>query len=244
MHRPSWSRASLIVLLLASVVGVTMTTAIDVPVSDAIFAAGGDAWPLPHAGWTRAVGYEGPKYVVTVFALFLLTGLIRPGLLHALRLEVREAAYLLACLAIVPATIAALRGQSGIACANQLLRYGGEIPDWLGHFTFARLVAADGPHGCFPSGHASGGFALLALGMLDRKPSNRRALRFAAILFGSYMGTYQLLRGAHFVSHVLASALIAQLIVWTLARYMLQQRPVTVTRQPSVPRVRPAPRRT
>jgi len=53
--------------MLAAVIGIAMTTAVDVRISDAIFAAGGGAWPLPHAGWTRALGYEGPKgmYPVT-----------------------------------------------------------------------------------------------------------------------------------------------------------------------------------
>lgn len=243
-RQPTWLCPSLATLLLAAIVGLTMTTSVDTRISDAIFAAGGGAWPLPHAGWTRAVGYEGPKYAVIVFALFLVAGLLRPDLLHRLHLERREAAYLLACLAIVPATIIQLRSQSDIACASQLLRYGGDVPDWLGRFTFTRLVADDGLHGCFPSGHASGGFALLALGLLDRKPAARRALWLGALLYGSYMGMYQLLRGAHFLSHVVASALLAQIVVCVVGHFMLRERPVTSARPSSVPLVRPVRRRT
>ena len=234
----------LVVLLLAGIVGIGMTTSLDVRISDAIFAAGGNAWPLPHSGWTRVAGYEGPKYALIAFAVTLIGGLVQPALLRPLRLERRDAAYLLACLAIVPATIGALRSHSDIVCANQLLRYGGDVADSLGHFTAARLMANDGLHGCFPSGHASGGFALLALGMLDRKPTTRRTLWIVALLYGSYMGTYQLLRGAHFVSHVVASALIAQIVVWLVARCMLTGSYVTPGRQPSIPRVPHAPRRT
>lgn len=235
---------TLAVLLLAGIVGIGMTTDMDIRISDAIFAAGGNAWPLPHSGWTRVAGYEGPKYALIAFAVLLVAGLARPALLRPLRLERREAAYLLACLAIVPATIGALRSQSDIACASQLLRYGGDVADSLGHFTAARLMANEGLHGCFPSGHASGGFALLALGMLDRKPATRRTLWIAALLYGSYMGTYQLLRGAHFVSHVVASALIAQIVVCLVARYMLAERYVTPGRRPSTPLARHVPRRT
>jgi len=235
---------ALTALLLAAVVGVAMTTAMDVRISDALFAAGGGAWPLPHAGWTRALGYEGPKYAVIAFALVLIAGLVRPNLLRSIRLERREAAYLLVCLALVPATIGALRAESGIACASQLVRYGGELPDWLGHFMVSKLLADNGLHGCFPSGHASGGFALLALGMLDRKPAVRRGLWLFALLYGSWMGAYQLLRGAHFLSHVLASALIAQLVVSVLAAFMLDTRSMALTRQASLPLVRHARRRT
>ena len=68
-RQPTWLCTSLATLLLAAIVGLTMTTSVDIRISDAIFAAGGGAWPLPHAGWTRAVGYEGPKYAVIGFAL-------------------------------------------------------------------------------------------------------------------------------------------------------------------------------
>lgn len=236
--------AALTALLLTVIVGVATTTTVDIRISDAIFAAGGGAWPLPHAGWTRVAGYEGPKYALIVFGLLLVAGLARPELLRRVNLGRRETAYLLACLAIVPATIGLLRSQSDIVCASQLLRYGGDVADSLGHFTLARLAANDGLHGCFPSGHASGGFALLALGMLDRRPVTRMTLWLVGLLYGSYMGTYQLLRGAHFLSHVVASALIAQIVVCLVARFMLAQRSVTPARQPSIPRVRRAPRRT
>ena len=242
--RPNWAYVSLTALLLGAVVVVAMTTTVDMRISDAIFAASGNSWPLPHSGWTRAVGYEGPKYLVIALALSLIAGLARPDLLRRLRLEPREAAYLLACLVLVPASIGALRSQSGIACASQLVRYGGDVPDWLGHFTMTRLLADNGLHGCFPSGHASGGFALLALGMLDRKPATRRTLWLGAMLYGSWMGTYQLLRGAHFLSHVVASALIAQLVVCVLARYMLGEKLMQSSRQLSVPMVRHERRRT
>ena len=226
---------ALTALLLTAVVGVAMTTTVDVRISDAIFVAGGGAWPLPHAGWTRTVGYEGPKYLVIAFALVLISGLVRPDLLGMIHLEPREATYLLVCLALVPATIGALRSQSGIVCASQLVRYGGDVPDWLGHFSVSKLLTDNGLHGCFPSGHASGGFALLALGMLDRKPAAYRTMWLVALLYGSYMGAYQLLRGAHFLSHVLASALIAQLVVSVLARYLLWEKGAPNRRELSIP---------
>lgn len=243
-RRSYWLCLTAAALSLLAIAGTAMTSAVDLRISDAIFAAGGGAWPLPHSGWTRAIGYEGPKYLVIAFALVLVAGLVRPSLLRRFHLEPREAAYLLACLALVPAAIGALRSESGIACASQLVRYGGDIPDWLGHFTITRLFADNDLHGCFPSGHASGGFALLALGMLQRKPATRRALWLGAVLYGSWMGTYQLLRGAHFLSHVVASALVAQLVVCVVARYVLTVRAARPGRQLSVPFARLAQRKT
>ena len=67
----------------------------------------------------------------------------------------------------------------------------------------------DGGSGrCFSSGHATKGFAFLTQFFLWR-PFNRRRARLwltAAMLFGLAMGALQVVRGAHYVSHVLWTA--------------------------------------
>ena len=70
------------------------------------------------------------------------------------------------------------------------------------------------PGHCFPAGHASGGFALLALGWL----SDRRAWRIAGtgtgLAAGSVMAAYQMAKGAHFLSHSLATLALGAADYW------------------------------
>jgi membrane-associated PAP2 superfamily phosphatase len=78
----------------------------------------------------------------------------------------------------------------------------------------------DGSAGrCFPSGHASAGYAFLALavpGLLSASAlmqQNGRRIFFAVFLFGLVCGATQVLRGAHYPGHVLWTGLIC----WTVA---------------------------
>jgi membrane-associated PAP2 superfamily phosphatase len=154
---------------------------------------------------------------------WLLAGLLKPALLRPLHLSVRDARFLLSCLVLVPVTVALLKYQSGTSCVRELLRYGGIEPDAYGHLSLARLFDAAKPHGCWPSGHVSGGFALLALGFVGRTRRTRALLWLCGAAIGTAMGTYQVLRGAHFVSHVLATALVAQALVCLLSGLLMPQ---------------------
>lgn len=210
---------------LVAVIVIATSTDIDTRITDALYAAGGGHWPVPHSGWPRRLTYDGAKGVLAMFGLFLIAGVAYPALLRRTGLVRREAGYLLACLCLVPLVIGLIKYHSGVGCANALLRYGGNLPDALGHFTLGRLLSSPLSRGCWPSGHASGGFALLGLGFLPRTAAKRRLLWCIGFAAGGTMGAYQVLRGAHFPSHVLVTAALSQLAACALAELMLRERP-------------------
>ena len=176
--------------LLAIVIVVASSTDLDMRAADALFAAGGGVWPLAHAGWPRRLFYDGAKAALVAFGLFLMAGVAKPVVLHRSGLSRREAGYLLVCLCLVPVVVGLIKYHSGVSCANALLRYGGDVPDVLGHFTPGRMLSLGFSRGCWPSGHASGGFALLALGCLPRRPAARRLLWCVGLMAGGMMGAY------------------------------------------------------
>lgn len=223
MSRPV-VHAAVAAACLVAVVVVASVTDIDVRAADALFAAGGWSWPLPHSGWPRWLAYDGAKLAIIVLGLFLAAGVTKQGLLRWTGLTRREAGYLLTCLCLVPIVIALIKYHSGVSCANALVRYGGETPDALGHFAPSRMVSFGLSQGCWPSGHASGGFALLALGYLPRLPGTQRLLWCIGLAVGGTMGAYQILRGAHFPSHVIVTAAMSQLIVCVFAEVILPGR--------------------
>ncbi|MEJ2604973.1 MAG: phosphatase PAP2 family protein [Gammaproteobacteria bacterium] len=218
MNRGHCARCILVsLLLLATVIWVAGAASLDVRFSDWLYDDAIGRWPVAHSGWLRAVAYDGAKYALGATALGLLGGILYPSWLRRLRLARAEAAYLLMCLIAVPVIVAAIKYSSGVACAAELTRYGGAYPDDAGHFGPAALAGTYAARGCWPSGHASGGYALLALGFLDRPPPVRFRLWAAGALLGTLMGAYQIARGAHFVSHVAVTALMAQCLVCGIA---------------------------
>ncbi|MDB5817638.1 MAG: superfamily protein [Rhizobacter sp.] len=111
-----------------------------------------------------------------------------------------------ACLVLVPM----LRGHSATSCPWSLTEFGGTAP-YVSHWWRASDL---GPGRCFPSGHASTGFAFFA-GFLALREVDRRAASWwlaGAVAIGLLAAATQTVRGAHFVSHSLWTAWIC----WTV----------------------------
>lgn len=140
-----------------------------------------------HAGWSLRAGPRGPRSWAA------------------------WAAWTAAATVAVMAAVPALKRASSTSCPWDLADFGGHVP-YLPHWPW--LPADGGPGHCFPSGHAVAAFAFLvpALAWRRQRPvASRRAL-VLVLAAGAVFGAVQVLRGAHFVSHVLWSAWLCALL--------------------------------
>lgn len=171
-------------------------------------------FPLRDYWLLESVLHDAARTISACGALALLgltlTGWIsrRPTFLHVRRHELLFAS--LACL-IAAATVGALKHFSGHACPWDLAMFGGSATY---HSSLGAPVAAEAVRGCLPAAHPLTGYAWLGLGFAIY-PGARRAARrvwYSAFALGSLFGAVQILRGAHFLSHVLWSAWV----VWAV----------------------------
>lgn len=219
--------AALVLLFL--VILVALTTSIDQQISDRFFDASGKGWLVDHeTSRLRVWFYDGPKALVILFAIGLIGVLLRPSLARPDWITRREVIFLLACLAAVPASIGLIRNNSNVQCPIVLQHYGGTQSNESGHVRLSGFLEPHRPHGCWPSGHASGGFALLSLAWLQRRRSSKLGFVLLGTTAGLAMGTYQVARGSHFASHVLVTALIAVMLIACFA-YVLRIGEAAVT---------------
>ena len=124
----------------------------------------------------------------------------------------RPLGYLLLAVALSTLTVSAIKAKSNMDCPWDVQGLGGERP----HLTLYEARPHDLPRGrCFPAGHASGGYAWVALyfAFLMIRPRWRWRGLAAALGVGLTYGIAQQLRGAHFLSHDLWTAMIC----WTVA---------------------------
>jgi membrane-associated PAP2 superfamily phosphatase len=116
----------------------------------------------------------------------------------------RPAARLLLAVFASIACVAALKSLTHMDCPWDLAGLGGQRP-----FIdlFEARPATLGPAACFPAAHAAGGFAWVALYFFFRQvaPRWRHAGLGIGLLAGLVFGLAQQLRGAHFLSHDIAS---------------------------------------
>ena len=101
---------------------------------------------------------------------------------------------------------------------------GSQIGQWLigsglgCHFNrqffrlFDEVPTHSGPGKCLPSGHAASAFMWLAVLPVLRGAARRRAL-FAVLTLGGLAGVVQVVRGAHFPSHILLAAAACAIVV-------------------------------
>lgn len=122
-------------------------------------------------------------------------------------------------LATGPGLIAISKATTNVFCPRELQRYGGPAP-------YVRVLEVCSPEQrinrrgrCFPAGHASGGFALLSLAGLARTRRGRLVGASVGVALGTVMGVYQMVKGAHFLSHTVVTALFCWFVflVWRRA---------------------------
>lgn len=108
-------------------------------------------------------------------------------------------------------TVSFFKSISMHGCPSDLTRYGGDLPLLP---LFAHLPTGVKAGHCFPGGHASGGFALMAFYFAFRVQNTNfaRAMLLLSLLIGFTMGWAQMMRGEHFLSHNLWSAWL----VWSV----------------------------
>jgi membrane-associated PAP2 superfamily phosphatase len=97
-----------------------------------------------------------------------------------------------------------LKDSSVHACPWDLTMYGGHDA-WFP--LFDRVSAAVELGRCWPGGHASGGFAIVAgyFALRTQHPQWARRMLVLGLSLGAIMGGVQMMRGAHFLSHNLWS---------------------------------------
>jgi membrane-associated PAP2 superfamily phosphatase len=207
-------------------------TGLDQWVQDYLYDAPQDQWVVDkNAPIPRLIFYILPKYAVIALGVVLGVSLILDRVHgRADTFDSRQRFFLLLCLIFITLTVAIFKRYSGVFCPSDLARYGGREALRL-------LFQAREPGGkigqCFPGGHASAGFALVAFSLLPRKQKHRWALLAAALLIGWAMGVYQMAKGSHFLTHTLTTMFIALVIALLLAVWLL--RPGAFNRQTDGP---------
>lgn len=185
--------AALVMLTLLELTGT------DLWLADRWFALEGGHWSWRNHWVTYDLIHHHGKQVVIGTALSVSVLLVLGHLVPGLRRWRSPAAYLLTCLLLLPALIAFSKHFSQVPCPWDLARYGSELP--YRHNLAYPLAFGQAGH-CFPSGHASGGFALLAMYFAALGNTVRPCVFLApGLLLGGTFALGQQARGAHFLSH-------------------------------------------
>ena len=159
--------------------------------------------------------HTGIKWVMVCVALVSLALAISAHWLVKLKPYQSALFWVFIGLVLSTSAVAILKHDSMHACPWDLTIYGGDLPFFD---LFKNPPAGTKSGGCFPAGHPSGGFALIAFYFAFRRYRARfaGAMLWLGILMGLAMGLVQIIRGAHFLSHVLWSGWVVWLTLLLL----------------------------
>lgn len=191
-------------------------TPVDSAVSDWYFDPVARVFPLRYNAAFEIVMHHWAKYVVVMIALAVIVTLLLSFVIAELRRRRRLLLFLSLALTLAPAAVGLLKAGSLRHCPYDLAEYGGYA---------VRLALLDhAPPGqiagrCFPGGHASAGFSLLAFYFVGLELGSRcvaRAGLWGGLAAGMLFGMARVAQGAHFLSHNLWSALVCWLVILAL----------------------------
>ncbi|WP_305805415.1 phosphatase PAP2 family protein [Stenotrophomonas sp. YIM B06876] len=202
--------------------------------ADLLYRLEGGHWLLKEAWVTSQLIHRGGKWL-SVLASLGLIGLLLCACFNARGHRYRRPLlYLLLAVALSTGLVSLLKSVTQMDCPWDLSRYGG-LRSFVGLF---ETRPADMPAAaCFPGGHASAGYAWVALYFfaLAVRPAWRWRMLTLALLTGATFGFGQQLRGAHFLSHDLWSLGISWLVAVSLYLWMLRPERMHAAQAVSVP---------
>ncbi|MBF0296613.1 MAG: phosphatase PAP2 family protein [Magnetococcales bacterium] len=204
----------LAVVLLALVLLVAQTTDIDLWIQDGFFDPLSRTWLVDKEASTLAwIFYKGPKLaVVAVGVVLSIAWLLSFKKVFFTTYRARIGKLLLA-LMVVPGVISGTKNVTNVHCPWSLERYGGSVPHVPVFSRYPTDFHSERPGKCFPAGHPSGGFAFMMLFFIFQQKKHRLLGLGFGIASGWVLGIYQMLKGAHFFSHVVVSMLVAWILI-------------------------------
>lgn len=193
---------------------------IDRYIADHIYLAEGSHWQLKNAWVTAILIHKGGKYLSIFLLLIIFALFIASAHVSDLKPWRKQFGYLLVASLLGALGVNLIKEISQVSCPWDFSRYGGHL-DYL---SLSEQLFVRNGNQCFPAGHASAGYAWVALYFVGRYFQSSWRWWFLAfsLLLGMIFGIAQQLRGAHFISHDLWSFGICWMVSLTCYFVMLQ----------------------
>jgi len=208
-------------ICLVFIIALFEYTSLDIYIQNYFFQIDTQSWLLNRdEPILKFILYDGIKRLLIVFAVSILLALVLFRKKELIKKYKTGLIILLLSSIIVPLSVGSLKAVSNTPCPKNIEYYGGEYPDIKVFEEYPKEFVQKEKIKCWPAGHASGGFALMALFFFFKKRRNQMLALSFAICIGWSMGLYKMLIGDHFLSHTLVTMTLAWLIILILAKIL------------------------
>ena len=172
--------------------------------------------------------YDGMKVFLILIAVAILFSLVFLRKKKLIQEYKKGLIIVLLSAIFIPLMIGSLKAISNTPCPCNIVNFNGVYPDIKVFDSYPKDFVQPSKAKCWPAGHASGGFALMALFFLFKTPINQKKALIGALIVGWSMGTYKMLLGDHFLSHTIITMLLAWLIILLIVKFTQFKQKVTL----------------
>lgn len=217
--RARWGAPAGMLALLGLALAINRFSDLDLWISRVFFDAAAQRFPWREQWFATAVLHNGARGVSMVLAAALLVLALAGTWRPQWRAWRAPALFTLLTGLLAAWLVAALKHQSQHSCPWDLSLFGGAADYFR---IFGTVPAHPGPGQCLPSGHASTGFMWIgALYAAARWPAATPwarvpGWRWAWAAFALASSLVQVVRGAHFLSHVLIAISACWAVAWAM----------------------------
>lgn len=205
--------------LLIFVIGFFQFTNIDIMIQNYFYNSETKSWLIDKdEPILKLFLYDGLKQGLIIFGVFILILLIFFRKNEFVKEYKKGLIILLLCSIFVPTIVGSLKAITNTPCPCNIEHFGGAYPDIKVFDKYPEDFIQKSKAKCWPAGHASGGFALMALFFFFKNPRNQFFGLIGAITLGWSMGTYKMLLGDHFLSHTIITMILAWIIILTIVK--------------------------
>lgn len=183
-------------------------------------------FPLRNHWFLEVVMHRWAKYAVVILGVAVLAAYLLSFRMASLAPLRRVLLFLVLAMGLSSGTVSYLKSVSNKQCPYDLKMYGGYAPYIA---LFEKTPEGVKPGKCWPGGHSSTGFCLMAFYFAGQHLRRRRLAYWG--LFGGFglgfvLGFGRVMQGAHFLSHHLWTALICWLVMLALYQLLLRRQPI------------------
>lgn len=185
-----------------------------------LFYVSGQGFIGKHSFWLEDILHDRAKQAIILLGALSIIGFFLSLLPTRLRSRRQQLGYLVLALGLSTSIVSPLKTLTGVHCPWSLSEFGG-------HEVFTPLLSKRAPTTepgrCWPGGHASAGFSLLAFffALRDRSPRLAGAALIGALALGAVFSVGRMMQGAHFLSHNLWTLLFDWVICLLCYRLVL-----------------------
>jgi len=158
-----------------------------------------------------------PRDIAAYSAVGLLVAFLASFFVKALTPYRARVLFLALSIALTAFFVGGAKKYTNTYCPNQTTLYGGDMPHVMVLESYPKDFVQVRKGRCFPAGHATAGFGFMALWFIFTTRRAKIAGLSFGIVYGWALGTFQMLRGEHFLSHTVVSMVACWLVILLLA---------------------------